>query len=109
MWNKLAEGIIKYRLLLSIVIGLITIVMAYYASKVEMSYEFARLVPPDDPDMIYHDQFKAQFGEDANLIAVGMQDSAVYKLENFTAFRELNKEIKKIQHQIVLRKVHQTV
>ena len=96
MWNKLAERIIKYRLLLSIVIGLITIVMAYYAAKVEMSYEFARLVPPDDPDMIYHDQFKAQFGEDANLIAVGMQDSAVYQLENFKAFRELNKEIKKI-------------
>jgi len=96
MWNKLADRIIKYRLLLSIVIGLITIVMAYYAAKVEMSYEFARLVPPDDPDMIYHDQFKAQFGEDANLIAVGMQDSAVYKLENFKAFRELNKEIKKI-------------
>ena len=96
MWNKLAEGIIKYRLLLSIVIGLITIVMAYYAAKVEMSYEFARLVPPDDPDMIYHDLFKAQFGEDANLIAVGMRDSAVYRLENFKAFRELNKEIKKI-------------
>lgn len=96
MWNKLAERIIKYRLFLSMVIGLITIVMGYYATKVEMSYEFARLVPPDDPDMIYHDQFKAQFGEDANLIAVGMQDSAVYKLENFNAFRELNKEIKKI-------------
>jgi predicted RND superfamily exporter protein len=78
------------------VIGLITIVMAYYAAKVEMSYEFARLVPPDDPDMIYHDKFKAQFGEDANLIAVGMQDSAVYQLENFNAFRELNREIKKI-------------
>jgi len=96
MWNKIAEGIIRYRLIFSIVIGLITIVMGYYATKVEMSYEFARLVPPDDPDMIYHDQFKAQFGEDANLIAVGMQDSAVYQLENFKAFRALNKEIKKI-------------
>lgn len=96
MWHKLAEAIIRYRLPLSIVIGLITIFMGYYASKVEMSYEFARLVPPDDPDMIYHDHFKAQFGEDANLIAVGMQDSAVFQLENFKAFRELNKEIKKI-------------
>jgi predicted RND superfamily exporter protein len=78
MWNKLAEGIIRYRLALSIVIGMITVFMGYHATKVEMSYEFARLVPPDDPDMIYHDKFKAQFGEDANLIAVGMQDSAVF-------------------------------
>ncbi len=70
--------------------------MGYYGSKVEMSYDFARTVPPDDPDMLYHDQFKAQFGEDANLIAVGMKDSAIYKLENFNAFKDLTENIKKI-------------
>jgi len=96
MWNKVAEAIIKNRLLLSLVIGAITIVMGYYASRVEMSYEFARTVPPNDPDQIYLDQFKAQFGEDANLIAVGMKDSAVYKLDNFKAFRGLIKDVKKI-------------
>ena len=96
MWNKLSEWIIKFRLPLSLVIGAITLFMGYYASKVEMSYDFARTVPPDDPDMIYHDQFKAQFGEDANLIAVGMNDSAIYKLENFNAFRELTLNLKKI-------------
>lgn len=96
MWNRLAEGIIRYRLPLSIVIGIITIFMGYYASKVEMSYEFARTIPPDDPDMLYHEQFKAQFGEDANLIAVGVRDSSIYQLENFKAFRELTREIKKI-------------
>jgi len=96
MWNRLAEGIIRYRLPLSILIALITIFMGYHAAKVEMSYEFARTVPPDDPDMLYHDQFKAQFGEDANLIAVGLKDSAIYQLQNFLAFRELTREIKKI-------------
>ena len=96
MWNKLAEGIIRYRLPLSILIALITVFMGYYATKVEMSYEFARTVPPDDPDMLYHDKFKAQFGEDANLIAVGLKDSAIYQLQNFLAFRDLTREIKKI-------------
>ncbi len=71
--------------------------MAYHASKVEMSYEFARTVPPDDPDMLYHEQFKAQFGEDANLIAVGLKDSAIYNVNNFNAFRELAHEVKKIE------------
>lgn len=70
--------------------------MGYYGARVEMSYDFARTVPPDDPDMLYHDQFKAQFGEDANLIAVGMKDSAIYKLENFNAFRDLTLSLKKI-------------
>lgn len=96
MWNRIAEGIIRYRLPLSVVIGIITVFMGYYASKVEMSYELARTVPPDDPDMLYHEQFKAQFGEDANLIAVGVKDSSIYQLENFKAFRELTREIKTI-------------
>ena len=96
MWNRIAEWIIRNRMSLSVVIGLITLVMGYYASKVEMSYEFARTVPPDDPDMIYHEKFKAQFGEDANLIAVGMKDSAVYKLENFKSLMALSEGIKKI-------------
>lgn len=96
MWNRMAEWIIRYRMPLSIVIGAITVLMGYYASKVEMSYEFARTVPPDDPDMVYHEQFKAQFGEDANLIAVGLSDSAVYQLENFNALRQLSDGIKNI-------------
>lgn len=70
--------------------------MGYHAANVEMSYDFARTVPPDDPDMIYHDQFKAQFGEDANLIAVGMKDSSIYKLQHFEAYRELTENIRKI-------------
>src|SRR5689334_6264283 len=96
MWNRIAEWIIRFRMPLSVVIGAFTIVMGYYASKVEMSYEFARTVPPDDPDMIYHEKFKAQFGEDANLIAVGLKDSAVYQLDNFNALRQLSDGIKKI-------------
>ncbi|MEJ7645936.1 MAG: efflux RND transporter permease subunit [Chryseolinea sp.] len=97
MWNRIAEGIIRYRLPLSLMIGVITVFMGFYAAKVEMSYEFARTVPPDDPDMVYHDQFKAQFGEDANLIAVGLKDSAAYTLSNFNALRQLTRDIRKIE------------
>lgn len=96
MWNKVAEAIIQYRLYFIVLIGLITIVMGYYATKVEMSYDFARTVPPEDPDMVYFNKFKEQFGEDGNLIAVGMQDSGVYQYENFNSYRELAEEIKKI-------------
>lgn len=96
MWNRLADLIIRRKLLLSIVIGLITLVMGYYASKVEMSYDFARTVPTDDPDMVMLREFRAQFGEDGNIIAVGLKDSAIYELENFKAFTELARDIKKI-------------
>ena len=96
MWTRIAQFIIKFRLALIGVILAITAVMGYYATKVEMSYDLNRTVPLDDPEMVFLQKFKAQFGEDGNIIAVGLRDSSIYKLENFNRFRELNKQIKTI-------------
>jgi hypothetical protein len=70
--------------------------MGYHATKVQMSYDLARTVPLDDPEMVFLQKFKAQFGEDGNIIAVGLRDSAIYTLDNFNRFRELNKAIREI-------------
>lgn len=78
------------------VILAITVFMGYHATRVQMSYDLNRTVPLDDPEMVFLQKFKEQFGEDGNIIAVGMRDSAIYKIENFNRFRELNKQIKTI-------------
>jgi hypothetical protein len=96
MWNTLAEAIIKYRLIFLVVIAVITAFMGWQATKIVMAYDFARTVPPEDPDLIYFNSFKQKFGEDGNIIVVGMQDSAAYQLDNFHALGELASEIKKI-------------
>ena len=96
MWTRVAQFIIQFRLPLIGVILAITAVMGYYATKVEMSYDLARTVPLDDPEMVFLQKFKEQFGEDGNIIAVGLRDSAIYSLENFNHFRELNRKVKKI-------------
>ena len=96
MWNSLAEAIIRYRLVFLMVIAVITAFMGWQATKIVMSYDFARTVPPEDPDLMYFNSFKQKFGEDGNIIVVGMQDSAVYQLDNFLAYRDLGNNIKKI-------------
>lgn len=97
MWTQLAHFIIKYRLSLFIVIGLFTIFMGYHASKVEMSYDFRSTVPANDPEMIYFEEFRKQFGEDGNIVAVGLKDSSIFQIENFLQFRQLCFEIKKLE------------
>lgn len=97
MWNRVAQWIINYRLPLIVVIGLITAVMGYFATQVQMSYDFARTVPLNDPDMVTLTQFRQQFGEDGNIIALGIQDSNVYKLDNFNAYRELCRSLRKLE------------
>ncbi|HYG03510.1 MAG TPA: efflux RND transporter permease subunit [Chryseosolibacter sp.] len=96
MWNNLAAFIIRYRLILIIIIGALTLFMGYQASRVQMSYDFARTVPLQDPDMIMLNKFRAQFGEDGNIIAVGIKDSALYEMDNFIAFREFCRNVKQI-------------
>ena len=79
MWTALSHIIIKYRLALVVVLAGITAFMGYKAQDVEMSYDFAQTVPLDDPDMMVFQQFKQQFGEDGNLVALGLKDSSVFE------------------------------
>jgi len=96
MWNRIAQFVIQNRLALIIVIGLVTAFMGYEATKVEMSYEANRTVPPNDPEVVYFENFKKQFGEDGNIVALGLKDSAVYKTANFQRLLDLCKTIKGI-------------
>lgn len=96
MWDKVARLIIQYRLPLILVITVITAIMAYYATKVQMSYDFARTVPMNDPDNIMLQKFREQFGEDGNIIAIGFKDSAIYEQRNFEAYRDFARTVKQI-------------
>jgi hypothetical protein len=96
MWAALSDFIIRFRVALIAVILLITVFMGYHARRVEMSYDFARTVPPEDPDALYFAEFKKQFGEDGNMVAVGVLDSSVYTLEKFLKVRDLALRLKAV-------------
>ena len=73
MWRRLAAFIIQFRILLLAVLLGITAVMGYYGSKVELSYEFTNAIPTDNPKYTEYQRFRQQFGEDGNLMVVGVQ------------------------------------
>ena len=96
MWNRLSHIILKFRLYLIIIIAGITAFMAYQTQFVEWSYDLANIVPDTDPEMQYLIQFKKTFGEDGNVMALGVDDSALYTPKNFERFGFLTRELKKI-------------
>lgn len=96
MWTSLAHFIISYRLPLFILIALITIFMGYHGRTVEMSYDFRGTVPANDPEQIFFDQFKQQFGEDGGIVAVGLKDSSIYQYKNFEKLREFCVSVRQI-------------
>ena len=73
MWHRIAAFIIKFRVVLLIVLLLSTAVMGYYASKVELSYEFTNAIPTDNPKYKDYQAFRKQFGEDGNMMVIGVQ------------------------------------
>jgi predicted RND superfamily exporter protein len=97
MWNFIVRFILKNRLFILIVLGLLTIFFAYQATKVEMSYELPRMLPSSDSVSIQYNNFKKIFGEDGNVIFVGIQDKNIFNLNEFTDMYDLTTNLKKIE------------
>ena len=97
MWTKLSHSIIKWRLPLIIILGLITVVTGYYATKVETTYNYFATVPADDPQTINLENFRAEFGQDGTVVALGLLDSSIYTPVNFRKLKEFSEELKTIK------------
>ncbi len=98
MWPRLAKFVLKNRLLLLLLLLATTVVMAFFASKIKLSYEFAKAIPVDNPKYQDYLSFKEKFGDDGNVLVVGIQTNRFFELNNFKAFRKLNDELKKVPH-----------
>lgn len=96
MWFKFSKFILRNRWTLLIIIALFTGYTAYLASKVELSYEKSRIVPPNDPEYKNFDKFIKYFGNDGNVIVVGVQTSRIFEQEFFNDWYQLSQHIKKI-------------
>lgn len=96
MWTEIANIILKYRITLMVILGLITAFMGYKSQDILWSYDMVNVVPEDDVDQQYFKQFKQTFGEDGNIMAIGFKDSAVYQYENFQKMRFLTEELGRI-------------
>ncbi|MEO8772530.1 MAG: efflux RND transporter permease subunit [Ferruginibacter sp.] len=96
MWQRLGKFVIKNRLVLLIALLLATVVMGYYASKVRLSYEFSRAIPTDNAKYIEYLSFKKTFGDDGNMLVIGVQSKDLFTLKNFTAYNQLQKQIRKL-------------
>ena len=94
MWKKFASLLLRNKLIFTSIILLISGIMGYEASKIELSYEFAKILPDNDPTFIDYKNFKKQFGEDGNVMVVGFQDKDFFTLNKFNDWFHLSKSIK---------------
>ena len=93
MWQKIGTYVIRNRFWFLIALAALTITFTYFATKVQLTYDFAKVIPNDDPDFIEYVKFKETFGEDGNILAVGIQSDKLYDKDFFNDLIELNNKI----------------
>jgi len=76
------------------VILALTVVMAFFAFKVELSYEYAQMLPKKNPVNVQYQEFRETFKEDANTFFVGIQTDKMSQLEFFKEWVKLSEEVR---------------
>jgi predicted RND superfamily exporter protein len=96
MWKYTASLILKNKIVFIAILALITSFMVYQTSHITLSYDFARVLPTDDPTYADYLQFKKQFGEDGNVMVIGFQKENLFDKGLFNDWSALNKQVKGI-------------
>ncbi len=94
MVKRLSYLVLKYRLVFLISILGITGLMAYYTTKVEISYNFAKLLPENDPTSKDYEFFRSKFGQDGTILLIGIEKDQVNILKNYIEWARLTDRIK---------------
>jgi len=96
MWNSVARVILKYGYVWLIILLGATAFLGWHASKVKLSYEFSRAIPTDNPKYKEYEEFRKKFGDDGNLLVIGIQTEDFFNQNLFNDYNALQKGIKKI-------------
>lgn len=94
MWERIALFILRFRIALLIVVLLFTGFMGWHASKVQLSYEFTRAIPTDNPKYKAYQDFRSQFGEDGNLLVIGFEKDDLFKEKLFNDYAALAERLR---------------
>ncbi len=96
-WGWVARFILRNRTGILIVIAVITVLLALQWKNMRFTYTEANLLPDDHPINLEYDQFLSHFGEEGNLIVMGVKDSTIFTPEKFKAWNQLSKDIAKFK------------
>ncbi len=97
MWESIARFVLKNKLALLIFLAIVTAFMGWHASKVQLSYDFTGAIPTDNAKFADYQRFRKQFGEDGNMLVIGLQTPDLFNEKVFRDFAALGSQLKTIK------------
>lgn len=92
-WSTIARVIIRNRTLLLVLIVGATALLANQWQNMRLSYTEANLLPDKHPTNQQYNAFLEKFGEEGNLIVLGVKDSTLFTPQKFAAWKTLSEQL----------------
>jgi predicted RND superfamily exporter protein len=96
MWSSVARAILSYRPFWLGLIVVLTGVMAYFGTRLQLSYQVARVLPLSDSTQQQYDRFKQRFGADGTLMVVGWQSDRWFDLPVYQGWYDMTDRVGKL-------------
>ena len=96
MAEKFSNFVLNNRKIFILIILVYTAFMAYKGLDVKYNYDFSQTVPDTDEEMMYYNSFKKTFGEDGNVLAIGLKDSSVFLIDKLNLYNNYIEEIQNV-------------
>ena len=93
MWQTIARIILRNRVAILVAIGLITVFMGFMTTSVKIRYDFAALLPATDSTLINYKDFKQRFGEDGDVLVIGIENENLFRKDVYDAWHDMGEEM----------------
>ena len=93
-WDIFARLILRNRIFFLVFIFISTLLLSTQWKNLKFSYSEANLMPKDHPFNLAYDNFVDVFGEEGNLLIIAVNDSSLFKKNNFNSWIELSQSFK---------------
>jgi len=93
-WEAIARIILRNRIVFILIILAATGFWGMQWDKMRFSYTEANLLPDDHEVNLQYNAFLDTFGEEGNLVIIGVKDSTLFTVEKFNAWNRLSDELK---------------
>ena len=94
-WESIARIILRNRITILSIVFLLTVFLALQWKHMRFTYTEANLLPDHHEVNEQYNQFLDKFGEEGNLIIIGIQDSTFFTPKQFGAWNTLMTNLKK--------------
>ena len=99
-WETVARLILRNKIAILITVILYTIFFSMQWKHMRFTYTEANLLPDEHEVNVTYNDFLEIFGEEGNLIVLGVKDSTLFSIEKLNAWNQLSEDFKSYKNEV---------